>query len=301
MDKLIQLTDEQLKDLQRVNLEITKYFTDFCREHGLRVFVFAGACLGAVRHKGFIPWDDDIDLCMPAPDYDKLLKIWDKYADTERYSLCIPGKGYNDHRMSCSIRDNHTTFITPASVDTDTNQGLGVDFGALHAAARTKPGRMIQLALACARSLFRAGRLPNRQSKPVYIASKILLGIFRGEKVRYFIWSTCEKLASLPDKHYDKAKYVKEFSMFPFIKWLYPADWFSKPVYLPFENTELPVPKGYKEYLTKRYGDYMTPPPEKDRHPEHKILFMDLHTPYIKYRGTKYFRQAGKQSAAGKQ
>ena len=139
MDKLIQLTDEQLKDLQRVNLEITKYFTDFCREHGLRVFVFAGACLGAVRHKGFIPWDDDIDLCMPAPDYDKLLKIWDKYADTERYSLCIPGKGYNDHRMSCSIRDNHTTFITPASVDTDTNQGLGVDFGALHAAAKISP------------------------------------------------------------------------------------------------------------------------------------------------------------------
>ena len=72
MNDLIQLTDDELKALQKKNLEIAEYFVRFCKIHNLRVYVFAGACLGAIRHKGFIPWDDDIDLCMPAPDYKKL-------------------------------------------------------------------------------------------------------------------------------------------------------------------------------------------------------------------------------------
>ena len=71
MNDLIQLTDDELKALQKKNLEIAEYFVRFCKIHNLRVYVFAGACLGAIRHKGFIPWDDDIDLCMPAPDYKK--------------------------------------------------------------------------------------------------------------------------------------------------------------------------------------------------------------------------------------
>lgn len=289
MPDLIQLSQDDLRALQEKNLEITRYFVTFCRDHNLRVYVFAGACLGAIRHKGFIPWDDDIDLIMPGPDYEKLLEIWDKEADTDHYSLCLQSKTYNDHHVSNSIRDNYTTFITEASVDTDTNQGVALDFGALHAAAKTKIGRTFQLICACGKSLFRAGRLPNRQSKPIYIASKILLGIFRGQKIRYFIWSNLEKLATIPDKHYEEAKYVKEFSMFPFIKWLYPKEWFDKAVWVPFEDTELPLPIGCKEYLTKRYGDYMQLPPEKDRHPDHKIVFMDLNHSYKEYRGIKYY------------
>ena len=300
MAKLVKITDEDLKKLQKKNLEITEYLVKFCDEHNLRVYVFAGASLGAIRHKGFIPWDDDIDLIMPAPDYNKLLKIWDKEADTKRYSLCYTTKTYNDHHMSATVRDNNTTMVLEASVDTDTNQGVGVDFGPIHAAARTKIGQFFQLIFACGGVLFLAGRLPNRQSKPVYLASKVLLGIFRGEKVRYFLWSNLLKLASLPDRHYDKAKYVKEFSMFPFITWKYPAEWFAKAKRVPFESTEIPVPVGCEEYLKKRYGDYMKLPPEKDRHPEHRIAFMDLDTPYINYRGIKYFCKGNSKKGSSK-
>jgi len=291
MSDLIKLKDDELKDLQSKNLEIAKYFVQFCKEHDLRVYVFAGACLGAIRHKGFIPWDDDIDLCMPAPDYKKLLEIWEQYADTERYSLCVQTWSYNDHHLSDSIRDNNTTFITEASVDTDTNQGVALDFGPLHAAANSRIGRMFQLMCACGCSLFKAGRLPNRQNKVVYILSKILLGIFRGESVRFFIWSTLEKLATLPDRKYEEAKYVKEFSMFPFITWLYPKEWFDKAVWVPFEYTELPLPAGCREYLSKRYGNYMELPPEENRHPEHRIVFMDLENSYKKYRGIQYLNK----------
>lgn len=288
---MVKLSDDELKQLQKKSLEIAKYFTGFCRKYDIKIFLFAGSLLGAVREQGFIPWDDDMDMMILAPDFEKLMKCWDKYGDKEHYSICCTTKHYNDHHLSFSIRDNYTTFITEASESTDTNQGVAIDFDALHACPDNKLEQKIQLLLAAGRSLFKAGRLPNRQSKSVYRLSKVLLGVFRSPTAQYYIWSFLEKLATLPDKNYFDHKYLREFTMFPYITWLYPAKWFAKIKWVPFEDTEMPIPIGAKGYLKKRYGNYMELPPEKDRHPEHRIVFMDLNTPYIKYRGTKYYKK----------
>ena len=295
--EVIQLTPEELKKLQFKNLEIAEYLVDFCDKHGLKVYLYAGSLLGAVRHQGFIPWDDDIDMEMPAPDYKKLLELWPKEADTDRYSLVYQTKDYNDHHLSASIKDNYTTFITEASVDIDGVQGVGIDLGPMHAAPKSKIGQKLQLICAAGCSLFKASRLPNRQSKVVYVASKILLGVFRTRRIRYFIWSTLEKWASIPDKKYDKQIYAREFSMFPYIRWIFDKKWFDEVKKVPYEHTEMPIPVGAHEYLTKRYGNYMELPPEKDRHPEHRIVFMDLNTPYIEYRGIMYYTNPKKAKA----
>lgn len=289
MAELKVLSDDELKQLQSKSLEMAKYVIGFCERHGIKAFLFAGSMLGAVRDKGFIQWDDDIDIVLLAPDYNKFIELWEKEADTSKYSLCIQKKSYNDHTLSDSIRDNNTTFITDSTVDLDVNQGLAIDFGALHACPNSKIGQQFQVLCAAGCSLFKAGRVPARQSKMIKCISKILLSIFRNQDLRYFIWSTLHKLASLPDKHFERAKYVREFSMFPFITWLYPKKWFDDVVFIPFEDTKMPVPIGAKKYLKKRYNNYLELPPEEDRHPEHRIVFMDLETPYVKYKGEKYF------------
>ncbi|MGI5874417.1 MAG: LicD family protein [Bacillota bacterium] len=291
--ELIKLKEEDLKQLQKKSLEMAQYIINFCKERNIRVFFFAGSLLGAVRHNGFISWDDDIDMIFPAPDFERFVEAWEKDADKERYSLCLQTKAYNDHTLSGSIRDNNTTFITDSTVDLDVNQGLAIDIEPLHACPNSIIGQKVQLILAAGRSLFKAGRVPVRQGKAVTTISKIILGIFRTTGSRFFMWNGMEKLATKADKNYEEAEYVREFTMFPFITWLYPRKWYDSTEWVKFENTEVPIPIGAKEYLKKRYGDFMELPPEKDRHPEHRIVFMDLDTPFKEYRGKKYFVNQG--------
>ena len=76
--KLMQLSENDLHLLQKKSLEIAKYVVEFCKKRNIRVYFFAGSLLGAVRHHGFIPWDDDIDMIFPAPDFDKFIIALDR-------------------------------------------------------------------------------------------------------------------------------------------------------------------------------------------------------------------------------
>ena len=98
-----------IQEIQSKLLEILLYFQKFCQENGLGFVLAGGTCLGAVRHKGFIPWDDDVDVFMLRDDYEKLCRIWDEKADTEHYS-CVRS---NDSTSGTPPRRSRTT--TPPS------------------------------------------------------------------------------------------------------------------------------------------------------------------------------------------
>lgn len=76
-----------MTDIQEKQLQILIEFIRVCKKHGLKYYLFGGSALGAVRHQGFIPWDDDVDVCMPRPDFDKLMKLADEFEEPYFYKI----------------------------------------------------------------------------------------------------------------------------------------------------------------------------------------------------------------------
>lgn len=102
--------DDQLRQLQLTQLEMLKLFDKICQEHGIAYSLYAGTLLGAVRHKGFIPWDDDLDVCMSRKNYDRFLKVWE---ETKHDGYLLQNKE-NSPAFSQSfskIRKEHSTFL----------------------------------------------------------------------------------------------------------------------------------------------------------------------------------------------
>ena len=94
-EQLIDLRDfspEEFRKWQLKLLEILVYFSEFCEAHDLRYYLASGTCIGAVRHHGFIPWDDDVDVAMPREDYNKLCELWERDADKTKFVCCKSDK-----------------------------------------------------------------------------------------------------------------------------------------------------------------------------------------------------------------
>ncbi|MBP3372737.1 MAG: LicD family protein [Clostridia bacterium] len=276
-----------VRDIQNKMLEILLYFDDFCRKHNLKYALAGGSALGAVRHQGFIPWDDDVDVLMLREDYEKLQGLWEQYADTARYSCVRSNETVNIHHTATEIKDNNTTFINRHSVDSDINHGMMIDVIPLDGVPEGKFARIMQMVNSMIYCCFNFQRLPEHKGKLTYLATKFALGIFRGDKIRYRLWKGAENRLS----KYGTAscKYVASFGEGATIMRMYfPREWFALPVDMDFEGHSLPVPADVDAYLKINFGDYMQLPPEEDQVARHDSVFIDLENSYTKYKGIYY-------------
>lgn len=285
---MMNYTVDELKQLQAVNLNMAEYFVQFCEEKHLLCYLCGGGCIGAVRHKGFIPWDDDLDFFMPRRDYEKLTRLWNN--EKERYFLSRASAVYVDRNQFITIRDPDTTMIKPYQKDLDIVHGVNLDVFPIDGYPKRKIERFMQVIWANIYSLFCTEQTPSKHGKMLKIGSQLLLGIVRSRSWRYRIWKFAEQKMSCFE--IKDCKNITELCAGPgYMKNCYPKEAFASAIWTEFEHIKLPIPVGYDAYLRIAFGDYMQMPPEEKRIPQHDAVKLDIERSYKEYKGVYYCKK----------
>ena len=264
--------DFTLKRIQEVELEILKDFMDICDRHGLDYFGIAGTGIGALRHHGFIPWDDDIDVAMPRDDFEKLLPLVEKEMG-DKYLIMNAERYPNYPLMTTRMTMRGTKFKEEASKNIDAPLGIFLDLYPLDKvsdnpkeARRQARDAWFWSKILILRSIpFPMLGFSGWKAKIIHAIcglAHLVLSILHVPKT--WIYKKAYE-AETRSNHYTKTKNLDFFcDTTPYMN-LYAV----KDIYplrkLPFEDVELNFPHNLHNNLTGMYGDYMQLPPEEKR------------------------------------
>lgn len=257
----------ELREVQAIELEILLKFAEVCRNNGLRFFLDSGTALGAVRHKGFIPWDDDIDVGMPRPDYEKFLSIGSKELGDE-YFLQTRETDPNVGFLFAKIRKNNTSFVEWKCRNIKMHQGIYIDIfpydrlpdeNAKDFFQKCNHSNKLfyykQISSVTQKGKGVKGALKQFSRSAVHVAAKMYPEKKLDEEIN-------EELRKFDDLGFDDGESTcLMFSMWVPMKnsILFPTSEAT------FEGHTLPVPSDSDKYMTILYGDYMKSPPEEER------------------------------------
>ena len=281
------MDNDQFRKLQLKSLEILEVFQDFCETHHLLFYFCGGCCIGTIRHKGFIPWDDDIDVFMPRKDYEKLSELWEKEMSQTQYRLCRDAKDVFLRSLLTYISDEETTFIKERQSDLDIPHGVRLEVLPLDGCPDGKWKRRKQLFWALFHQILMNQEPPTSKGKLAKWMGSVVLFLIPTWKLRY----KAGKMAERKMSRYDIAdcQYITELcARWQYMVNQYPKEIFASAKYLEFEGKLRPVPVGYDTYLSMAFGDYMSMPPKEDQIPKHDAIKVDLEKSYKEYKGVFY-------------
>ena len=277
-----------MNELQKKELAIFKAFAKVCEKHHLQYFLVGGSALGAIRHKGFIPWDDDIDVGMPREDYDKFMELQSEFEGTPYFIQNYksdPCYIYNYGKL----RDSSTTFIENFYKNHRINHGVWVDIFPIDGFST----KVIQKDKFAKRLFWHIwinvyfAYLPalRRKVRGRTWFKDILLDIVAG---LFYIFDIAHFRNKIVDKYVKKVPLkdsvlAGNFFGFNMKKEAMDSNLFKEFIKVPFEDTEAYVLKDYDTYLRNLYGDYMTPPPENKQIGHHYNKGFDLNMGYEEY------------------
>lgn len=270
-----------LKKLQSAELEILSVFIKICDEHNLDYFMFAGSGIGVVRHQGFIPWDDDIDVGMPRKDYDKFIEIANKDYKNE-FEVLTP---ISDKKYACNVTHfqmNGTSFVPYSSKKLKCQLGICIDlfpfdnipYDEIKKQKQIRKtwilGRLIYLR-GCGTPIIPFKGLKKVIAQIICYSAHLFLKIFRVSPKWLFT-----KFEKESQKYNDTPSETLNTFVDPFVSSTYiTKDELYPLCKMPFENITVKMPNNYHNQLSRIFGDYMIVPPVEKRinHCPYKIEF----------------------------
>lgn len=275
---LRELSEEESKSLKKAILDIYKDVANLCDKYKLTYMMSGGTCLGAVRHQGFIPWDDDLDIMMPRKDYDTLIELLEKGELGSKYEFSYPNAKKDANTIFLKIFRKNSKDIEIHNVNTPFPKGIYLDVFALDVVPKKKIAQKLK------------GLVANGIQ---FIAISTLYTQYPSEKLKEYM---------MLDPNLKKRYYIKKilgimFGLVPHAKWIYWFDrfvansneglqWgiptgrkyyngeiFNKDIFIPvtkgkFEGIDINLPHNSDRYLKNLYKNYMELPPieKRERH-----------------------------------
>lgn len=284
-------TEDKLSyEIQFAILDVFKEFRRICEDNNLMYFAIGGTCIGAVRHKGFIPWDDDLDIAMPYPDYKKFIEVC-KTQLRPSYSIFGPYTCKHYSATYIKLQNHETTFIEEFAVKyPDRYSGIYLDVFPIYGLPKSELSRKI-LERRCQaqnklnlRMRYEIEDEVTSRGRLVWKACAPLRAIHNYE---FYCRQQEKMLAKYPYDCSDKVIFCwrrihKKNSNFTYKNIFYYED-FSEMLETPFEDTTIMIPRGYDRYLKMDFGDYMKLPPKEQQISRHPKGLIDLAKPYSFY------------------
>lgn len=292
--------DEKQKRVWAVELGLLETLLTICEQKRIPCMAIGGTLIGAVRHKGFIPWDDDIDIGMLRPDYERFLREAPAYLPpyltlqtTEAEPRC--------YRTHAQMRDDRTTGYLEREEQFQCSKGIFIDIFPIDRLPDSRLRYSLQIwtlkglnRLLTNYFFFDAMHTRPDMARRLFHALVCLLVRAAGGHKRVFrLYDAC-------CKRYEYAHHCRMAGqlsvLFDNTRYQWPREWLERQVRLPFEGLQIPVPEQYRQVLKKTFGDYMTLPKEEDRRGAlHETPIFEPELSYAEYRAWRNAEKAHSQ------
>ena len=256
-----------IDDIHREDIVILKEFLKIVEKYDLKYYIIGGSFLGAIRHKGFIPWDDDMDIAMPRKDFNKFMQVANENLPQNMELITFKNDTNNRYYLP-KIINKDIEIVEKRNEECGKKINLFIDIFPIDG----MPNGFIARKIHCSRIMIQRmllawyyiNEIDKDKKRKKYEKILIRLGKMLPTKKIINCKKVLNKIDRLLQKYkYESSKYVGTIMGAYKTREIVPKEFFGKPTEYEFEGLKLNGPEKFDEYLTHMYGDYMTPPKNK--------------------------------------